>query len=123
LILSIYYKKYTKNLRSKMKVLLSVLLVMTISVANSAVPDLPLAKQGFTVATDENAVLVIDAFWDPLCPDTLAAIEGWTAMNATMDWTTYAAKLNIVFFPLTYHRNSFEIAWGAQWLWATYQDP
>ncbi len=44
-------------------------------------------------------------------------------MNATMDWTAYSVKLNIVFFPLTYHRNSFEIAWGAQWLWARYGDP
>lgn len=93
-----------------MKLVLIALLVFAVSAKLEAIPSIPTTELGFTEFSSKDAVLRVDAYWDPTCPDTLNSAEEMNKAFANMDWETYGLKLNILLFPLPYHRNSFQIS-------------
>ena len=67
-----------------MKLLLSSLLLLAVTVTSINLPDIPSRKEGFPLESGVHSGLVIDAFLDPLCPDSLAAFNALNKMNETM---------------------------------------
>ena len=69
-----------------MKLLLSSILLLAVTVTSINMPSIPRAEEGFVMESGIDSGLVIDAYWDPLCPDSLFSLNEWNKMNRTMDW-------------------------------------
>ena len=86
------------------------------------VPSIPTYPMGFWIKSSFTRApkLVIDAFWDPLCPDTLDSKNEIEKMGKLIDDDKYDWELNIHLMALPYHKNSFMILQGAHYIWDFY---
>eukprot|EP00898_Chlorokybus_atmophyticus_P005757 jgi/Chlat1/6182/Chrsp42S05731 len=83
-----------------------VLLTTTAVVINAQIP-IPKRPEGFPFnPTIKGSSVVIDGFFDPLCPDCRSA---WPELKAVLMTKSYSDQVNFLLhtFPLPYHRNSF----------------
>jgi len=74
------------------------------------VPSIPEEPEGWEIISTPEATLKVDAFWGPLCPDSLSSFQELEKMMKKVDWNKYGMKLVLHPFALPYHRNSYMAA-------------
>jgi len=83
---------------------LSIVVLILCVVAVSAQTPIPPRYDGFAFGGPPSAPILLEGFFDVLCPDCAA---GWPTINKVIDH--YGPQLNFIMhtFPLPYHTNAF----------------
>ncbi|XP_062506770.1 uncharacterized protein LOC134183292 [Corticium candelabrum] len=92
----------------------SMIFVLVLAILGLSVAQVPVPSHvpGFVIQNgSESAHVVIDAFYDLLCPDSKA---NWPILQKVMDHYKDDVRVRLVLFPLPYHHHAFFTAFAAQ---------